>query len=100
LGYTQHLNNSYLAEQNIFNGKTLNIFSEQSNEIYRHLAEYAIYKPIQKQIEQTIKEIGLSYWEVTDKLELKAIVTPILNKLESLQNDVKHLEVKQEAVGI
>ncbi len=30
-----HLNNGYLADQNIFDGNTLNLFPEQSNEIYR-----------------------------------------------------------------
>ncbi len=30
-----HLDNGYLAEQNIFEGNTLNLFPEQSNEIYR-----------------------------------------------------------------
>jgi hypothetical protein len=64
----------------------------------RYLAEYAIYKPFQKQIEQAIKETDLSYWEVTDKLELTATVTPILNKLGSLQDDVKRLEAEQEVL--
>jgi hypothetical protein len=65
-----------------------------------YLDEYAIYKPIQKQIEQEVKDTGLSYWEVTDKLELTATVTPILNKLASLQNDVKCLEAKQKEVAV
>ena len=35
-----HLDTSYLAEQNIFNGNFLNIFPEQSNEIYRKCFNY------------------------------------------------------------
>jgi hypothetical protein len=63
-----------------------------------YLDEYAIYKPIQKQIDQEIKNTDLNYWEVAKKLELTETVTPILNKLDRLQDEVKRLEAEQEKI--
>jgi hypothetical protein len=65
-----------------------------------YLDEYAIYKPIQKQIDQEIKNTDLNYWEVAKKLELTETVTPILNKLDRLQDEVKRLEAEQEKLTV
>ena len=61
-----------------------------------YLAEYETYKPIHSKIEQEVKETGLDYWEVAKKRELFETITPVLNKLDRLQNEVKRLEAEQE----
>jgi hypothetical protein len=61
-----------------------------------YLAEYAIYKPLHEQIEIEEKKSGLDYWEAADKLQLAVTVTPMIEKLNSLQAENKRLEAEQE----
>ncbi len=65
-----------------------------------YLAEYEVYKPTHAKIEQAAKETSLNYQEAAKKLELFETITPILNKLDRLLNEVKRLEVEQEKLMV
>ena len=65
-----------------------------------YLTEYEAYKPTHAKIEQAAKEAGLNYQEAAKKLELFETITPILNKLDRLLNEVKRLEAEQEKLTV
>ena len=65
-----------------------------------YLAEYESYKPTHKQIETEMSQTGLSYWQIADKLDLTAIVKPIVNKLNRLVEETKTLETKQKELAL